>query len=587
MSTIKNRLQQSHGSLVNSLWAFGAERLSPISDGSRQKFGLEHLWIQTKERAVVPFRLNDVQEDYIQQIGWTPDTRLTGLRELILKARQFGFSTLIEALLFLDTINHANTNTVVIAHDLESTEKLFRMVNRFYDRLPPGKPVTQYASKREIYWPSINSRMSIETAGKGTAGRGDTINNLHMSEWAFWEVPEVVTGLLQAVPGSGNIFGESTANGRGNQFHEEYTLAKGKIEQTEDGRTASVFRAHFYAWHQYAGYSIPAPAGFEPNEDEKVLASQYGLTYEQLEWRRRKQLEPGMGSMFPQEYPADDDEAFRVTGNLFFDTFMTEGPSSHVRTAIFTPAKPPPSWYVFMGGLDWGYADPTAFVFGCMDENGNKHVLESFEEARLTNDEQGARVVEIIERWGVPIGKVQILADGNMWSQRTVNGVVVEPDVAAYQRAGLWMLEARTDAVSNKHRMSLLRAAMREPGAFRVQQGFNRDLVTALANAKYDPIKRESVLHDKSSHSTFAAGCFVAHWSTVPKSPINPLSPDEQYADTNREIHEAQRIERMKRNGMQPVRNKDGAIEYNDDGDIVWEEAPRKSKGVVKGFGGR
>lgn len=276
--------------------------------------------IRTKKKKLVPFVPNEVQCKYLDELcpNWRDgDYTLTDTKEIILKARQFGFSTLIAAIFFCNTLNEPNTTTVVMAHDRPTTEILFRMVRTFYDNLPAHKkPRTQYASKREYFWPDINSTYFVGTAGSGGFGRSMTINNLHASETAFYADPEtLMTGLLQAVPEGGNVFIESTANGLGNWYHREY-------EAAVDGESSYVGR--FYAWHQHPEYTSD-PAKVAPFESAAELAKElalkaaFGLTDGQLAWRRRKIREPGMRSKFVQEYPASAHEAFIASGHCYFD----------------------------------------------------------------------------------------------------------------------------------------------------------------------------------------------------------------------------------------------------------------------------
>lgn len=146
-------------------------------------FTLADLRIRTKDRQVVPFAPNAVQAAYLDTLcpDWrTTPIRLEGHREILLKARQFGFSTLILALLFLDTVNTPNTQTVVIAHDADSTERLFQMVHRFYQHLPADRrPATKYSSRRELAFRDTDSYFYVGTAGSSGYGRGGTINNVH------------------------------------------------------------------------------------------------------------------------------------------------------------------------------------------------------------------------------------------------------------------------------------------------------------------------------------------------------------------------------------------------------------------------
>lgn len=233
-----------------------------------------------------------------------------GNREIILKGRQLGISTLVLALIFCDTINTPNTYSTVIAHDTESTVRLFQMVQRFYDNLPEHKkPRTEYANRREYTWPEIGSTFFVGTAGARTFGRGATINNLHCSEVAFWPDGEtLMTGLLEAVPSSGNVFIESTAHGLGNYFHAEW-------QKAEDGE--SVFTPRFFAWHDDPEYTDKVPEDFELTEAEEALVARYGLTVPQIAWRRGKVL--SLKNKFPQEYPSDPAEAFIVSGSPYFD----------------------------------------------------------------------------------------------------------------------------------------------------------------------------------------------------------------------------------------------------------------------------
>jgi len=484
-------------------------------EADRGTYRLTDLWIQTKDQRVVPFVPNDTQIRFLAENNIPHDTdakELPSLRPLILKARQQGFSTLIIGLIFLNTINNRNTNSVVIAHDLESTIKLFRMVLRFYEKLPAGKPVTQYASKREIYWPSINSRISVETAGKGTAGRGDTIHNLAISEYAFWDDMTVLTGLLQAVPYGRQISIESTANGRGGKgepFYTEYRLATGQIEETRDGRTASIFTPHFYPWHEHADYQAEPPPDFVRTEEEEELVKQYGVNDRQLYWRRLKMMEPGMGAAsFAQEYPMNPEEAFMASGMTFFDRFTESEP--HVRTPIFTPDDPPPSWYVFRGGMDWGTADPFAYVISGIDERGRKHILESYEETRLQNAEMAELVCKALKRWGIPKSKFIMIADGSMWNKKTIDGVQFPPDIEAFQKAGLNCVPAAMGEEANKFRWNQIRDEIADDdNGMVIYRGWNNRLIECLLGATHDPNKREKMKHDQFSHLCFIAGTLI------------------------------------------------------------------------------
>lgn len=285
-------------------------------NNSAHRFTFDDLNIRTKDKRTVVFEPNAVQSQYLDNVlpQWrTGEYSMRGVREIILKSRQFGFSTLILALFFLDTINTPNTQTVVIAHDSDSTERLFQMVQRFYQHLPEAlRPRTKYANRREFLWPDIDSYFFVGTAGSGEFGRGGTINNVHASEVAFWPNGEdIMAGLMQAVPQDGNVFQESTANGLGNYYYEEYERA---------GAGQSALTSRFFPWFAHPEYSNgELPFDFAISDDEMKLKELYGLSDGQLLWRRLKLREPGMAKKFVQEYPANPLEAFIASGNPYFD----------------------------------------------------------------------------------------------------------------------------------------------------------------------------------------------------------------------------------------------------------------------------
>ncbi len=264
-----------------------------------------NLWIRTKERLVVPFRFNTAQTDYY--------THRTA-RDIILKPRQLGFTTQICALFFADTLLRPNTISVIVAHDTDSSEKIFRIVQLFWERLAEtergrtGPP--RFSNRREFLWPKINSQFYVGTAGSLTFGRGQTINNLHCSEFAFWPKPEeALTALTEAVPTGGRIVIESTANGVGNHFHSLWTEAKSG---------GNDFTTAFYVWWEDPAYRIAGPALADLTEEERRLKATWELADDQIRWRREKKRQ--LRDRFSAEYPEDDVTCFVASGRCCFDT---------------------------------------------------------------------------------------------------------------------------------------------------------------------------------------------------------------------------------------------------------------------------
>ena len=102
---------------------------------SAREFIEENLVIRTKDARIVPLRLNPAQERLYAALE---QQRAAGrpMRVIILKARQLGFSTLAEALIFQRTATRENVNSLVVAHREDSTANLFKMSKLFFERLP-------------------------------------------------------------------------------------------------------------------------------------------------------------------------------------------------------------------------------------------------------------------------------------------------------------------------------------------------------------------------------------------------------------------------------------------------------------------
>ena len=137
------------------------------------------------------------------------------IRLIVLKARQIGLSTLTEGMLFHRTATSFNTDSLIVAHREDSTNNLFQMSKLFYDELPvPIKPLLKTSNAYELRFenptkdpsekkrePGLRSKIRCVTAGGRGIGRSYTCNNVHISEYAFWDGDKKATlaGLLQAV----------------------------------------------------------------------------------------------------------------------------------------------------------------------------------------------------------------------------------------------------------------------------------------------------------------------------------------------------------------------------------------------------
>jgi hypothetical protein len=266
------------------------------------------LRVRTRGGPTAELKANAVQREF---------ERRRGERNIVLKARQMGLTTWAAGRFFLRTITRPGTLTLQVAHTQEAAEQIFRIVRRFEDRLPEelreGLLKTSRANMREIAFPALDSQYRVVTAGDRNAGRGLTVQNLHCSELARWpgDPSETLAGLRAAMTPGAELILESTPQGLGGCFHEEWEKA---------GETGMV--RHFFPWWLEGRYRGNAVEEAALSEDERQLMAREGLDEEQIGYRRRIQKE--FRGLAPQEYAEDAESCFLASGESIFELAAVE-----------------------------------------------------------------------------------------------------------------------------------------------------------------------------------------------------------------------------------------------------------------------
>ena len=286
---------------------------------NERKFIIEkHFSIVNKQNEKVPFKQNFIQNK-LDEVRDKLKTEGKPAWVLVLKARKEGVSAKVIADWTADCINKnlGNINCVVISHQQEATRRLLKRARYYIDN--SDVPITtQTLNANEISFPKTNSTFYIGTAGAKAFGRGDDVHRVHLSEWAYYDEKFDVDGLLQAVPDSGEIIGETTANGIGNRFYKEWQRAK---------NGESKFYPLFIAWFDNPDYTIENTIlehDTDITPEELLYKQRYGLTLGQIAWRREKIKEFPNLDTFKQEYPSNDREAFLHSGTPAFNTNALE-----------------------------------------------------------------------------------------------------------------------------------------------------------------------------------------------------------------------------------------------------------------------
>ena len=285
------------------------------------------LKIKTKDAQIAPLVLNDAQTRLLDAMDGQ-ERQGKPIRVIILKARQMGFSTVTEAVIFHRAATRRNVSALIVAHRDDSTKNLFSMSKRYYDNLPAAlRPMRQASNAKELIFDNpdrragrkkvegLHSRIRCQTAGGGGIGRSDTLQLVHLSEFAFWpgDKRETLIGILQAVPSEPGtlVVIESTANG----YDEFHTMWEAAVRGESD------FIPLFFPWYEMAEYRKPVTPGTVWTQAERDMAERYGLDDEQLSWRRWCIANNCAGDedKFRQEYPSYPEEAFLTSGRPVFD----------------------------------------------------------------------------------------------------------------------------------------------------------------------------------------------------------------------------------------------------------------------------
>ena len=275
---------------------------------------------------------------------------------LIIKARQLGFSTLIQVLLFLYALFNPRSTVLVVSSDDKSVEHVLSMTATLVDEWPQ-----EFESIRPELTGESRERLELYNKSKyeSRSSDGKRIHSItsdanHLTEYAHYKSDDKVAAAIVAVPKHAWIFIESTSAGPAGDYYEK-AKSSITIDQAIEDYDAQVPRPErqyikvFCSWLEDPEYT----AFVEPWEVEhiestlddyerKLMASfppgRVDLDGNPLpvcdlgriKWRREKikndcqkgrdrngrTLSPEQ--FFMQEYPADEDEAFQEASGAVF-----------------------------------------------------------------------------------------------------------------------------------------------------------------------------------------------------------------------------------------------------------------------------
>lgn len=297
-----------------------------------EKLLLDPVWrisnlykIVVKKGKILPFRPNEAQRKLLR---WVFELKLK--RILILKARQIGFSTVIEIIALDKALFSKNQQISIIADTDENAKKLLsRMVKFAYEKLDPDFKIGAGDLVNNVKSLSLENGCTIHAS---TRARSGTFQFMHISELGKIShkdperAKEIKTGALPSVPPTGQIFIESTfEGGKGGLF---YDMIKTAMETPDEHKTDLDYHFLFFPWFDDPGNVIDGD--FSQIDDERweyfnelEESLKIDLSFEQRLWYyKTKQI---LGDDMQKEYPSTPEEAFEVkVSGAYYDKEMSK-----------------------------------------------------------------------------------------------------------------------------------------------------------------------------------------------------------------------------------------------------------------------
>lgn len=312
----------------------------------------------------IPFILNRPQRRLVERYE---RMRLKGvpIRLILLKARQWGGSTATQLYMaWIQLVHREGWYSAIVAQDSSTARKIKAMYTKLLDEYPPILLGLKDNAKLEFgsYEGSTNDSI-IKQSGKKVRDtvvsvgsimapnsiRGGDIAMAHFSEVGMWKSTEEwnASNIIRSVSGAilnepmTMIVYESTANGTGNFFHDEWLRAKKEVGDPEK----SSMEPLFVPWFEIEMYSMK----FKSEKDKIAFAhwlidnrdndkpngasdpGKYywwlwtiGATLENIHWYVNKRKDFESHADMASEYPSDDIEAFKHSGQKSFDIYKLE-----------------------------------------------------------------------------------------------------------------------------------------------------------------------------------------------------------------------------------------------------------------------
>lgn len=282
-----------------------------------REWRLENLYtVINEDGELVKFRLRPAQRKLLREMHY---------KNIILKARQLGFTTFICIFLLDYALFNRNKQIGIIGPTQTDTGVIFRKIKVAWENFPVEiknflRLGTTGDSKIEYEFTN-GSIIRVSTSLRSGTYQAVLITEFGKISARFPEkAEEIITGTLPAVPANGLVFIESTAEGEDGRYHE---MVQESLETVRMHRALTIkdYKFFFFPWYQNPSNKVPGEV-FIPEETQQYLNKMERLTKviftkEQRNWYfLESKIQKGK---MKQEHPSTPDEAFLTSGNKLFD----------------------------------------------------------------------------------------------------------------------------------------------------------------------------------------------------------------------------------------------------------------------------
>lgn len=342
------------------------ELIKLLWDKEWRLFSGKLYFIKDKYGNKVPFIPNEHQKNFY-------DNQHT--KNIILKARQLGFSTMIDIMELDEALFTSYSSYGIIADNKDSSELIFKDKVKFaYDNLPnwlKQQFKTKTDRKGELMFENNGCTISVSSSF-----RGWTLQSLHISEYGKIcnkypdKAREIQTGALNTVAPKSNVYIESTAEGNSWNFYEMCMKA---LELEEQGKTLTDmdYKFHFYPWFVDSTYEIEEWDEIRSEtieyfskirQDEYIKRHYKGFVFTEAKMRWYQKKKEEQKEDMQREYPSYPKEAFdlAIKGSYYEKELTTTREQKRIGNFLYDNRLPVFTAWDLGGAGGW---DETAIWF--------------------------------------------------------------------------------------------------------------------------------------------------------------------------------------------------------------------------------